>query len=160
MRWRGVPVVAIVPQKPAETICPDYWHKSLFEEAVMRVEHEAFASPLVVTSREYRFLAEKQLRDCGRSGSLLLEPDGKNTAPAIFAAAHHVMKNTGDALLLAMPSDHHIPDQNAFREMVLAGCGAANDGAIVTFGVAPDRPEIGYGYIETGHPSAGAVFPV
>ena len=134
--------------------------QSLFESAVTRVDCDEFAEPLVVTSSDHRFLAEKQLRDCGCSGTILLEPVGKNTAPAIFAAAHHVMKHKGDALLLVMPSDHHIPDQDAFRKMVLAGRAAAEAGAIVTFGVAPNRPETGYGYIELGQPSAGAAFTV
>ena len=70
------------------------------------------------------------------------------------------MKQTGDALLLVMPSDHHIPDQDAFAKMVLAGCAAANDGAIVTFGVAPDTPETGYGYIELGDPTSAVVSTV
>ena len=65
-----------------------------------------------------------------------------------------------NALLLVMPSDHHIPDQNAFKKMVLSGRAAAEAGAIVTFGVAPDRPETGYGYIELGQPSHGAAFAV
>jgi mannose-1-phosphate guanylyltransferase/mannose-6-phosphate isomerase len=134
--------------------------KSLFEAAVTRVDHGEFADLLVVTSGHYRFLAEKQMRDCGCSGPILLEPEGKNTAPAVFAAAHHVMKHNGDALLLVMPSDHHIPDQDAFRKMVLAGRAAAEAGAIVTFGVAPNRPETGYGYIELGQPCAGAAFTV
>ena len=124
--------------------------KSLFEAAVKRVDIEKFADPLTVTSSDHRFLVEKQLRGCGRSGTILLEPTGKNTAPAVFAAAYHVMKHIGDALLLVMPSDHHIPDQDAFANMVLAGSVAANEGAIVTFGVTPDRPETGYGYIEVG----------
>ena len=122
--------------------------KSLFEATVERVFTELFEGPLVVTSSDHKFLVEKQLRDCGRSGTILLEPDGKNTAPAVFAAAHHVMKHIGDALLLVMPSDHHIPNYKAFAKMVLTGCAAANDGAVVTFGVTPDRPETGYGYIE------------
>ena len=134
--------------------------QSLFEAAVTRVDRDEFADPIVVTSSDHRFLAEKQMRDCGCSGSILLEPAGKNTAPAVFAAAHHVVKHNGDALLLVMPSDHHIPDQDAFAKMVLAGRAAAEAGAIVTFGVAPDRPETGYGYIELGQPSAGAAFAV
>ena len=77
--------------------------QSLFEAAVTRVARDEFADPLVVTSRDHRFLVEKQLRDCGCSGSILLEPEGKNTAPAVFAAAHHVMQHSGDALLLVMP---------------------------------------------------------
>jgi len=134
--------------------------QSLFEAAVNRVDRDEFADPIVVTSSDHRFLAEKQMRDCGCSGSILLEPAGKNTAPAVFAAAHHMMKHSGDGLLLVMPSDHHIPDQDAFAKMVLAGRAAAEAGAIVTFGVAPDRPETGYGYIELGQPSAGAAFAV
>jgi len=134
--------------------------QSLFEAAVTRVDRDVFAGPLVVTSRDHRFLAEKQMRDCGCAGTILLEPEGKNTAPAVFAAAHHVVKHNGDALLLVMPSDHHIPDQDAFAKMVLAGRAAAEEGAIVIFGVAPDRPETGYGYIELGQPSGGAAFAV
>ena len=134
--------------------------QSLFEAAVTRVDNDAFANPLVVTSRDHRFLAEKQMRDCGCAGTILLEPEGKNTAPAVFAAVHHVMRQVGDALLLVMPSDHYIPDQDSFREMVLAGCTAAEAGAIVTFGVAPDLPETGYGYVELGQQSAGAAFAV
>ena len=125
-----------------------------------RVDRDEFTDPIIVTSSDHRFLAEKQLRDCGCSGTILLEPDGKNTAPAVFAAAHHVMKRNGDALLLVMPSDHHIPDQDAFTKMVLSGRAAAEAGAIVTFGVDPDRPETGYGYIELGQPSAVAAFAV
>ena len=134
--------------------------QSLFESAVTRVDCDEFADPIVVTSSDHRFLAEKQLRDCECSGTILLEPVGKNTAPAVFAAAYHVMRHNGDALLLVMPSDHHIPDQDAFRKMVLAGRVAAESGAIVTFGVAPNRPETGYGYIELGQSSAGAAFAV
>ena len=100
------------------------------------------------------------MRDCACSGTILLEPEGKNTAPAVFAAAYYVQKHIGDSLLLVMPSDHHIPDQDAFRKMVLTGRSAAEAGAIVTFGVAPDRPETGYGYMKLGQPSTGAAFAV
>ena len=134
--------------------------QSLFEVALTCVDRDEFSIPLVVTSSDHRFLAEKQMRDCGCSGSILLEPEGKNTAPAVFAAAHHVIKHNGDELLLVMPSDHYIPDQDAFIKMVLAGRAAAEAGAIVTFGVAPNRPETGYGYIELGQPSAGTAFAV
>ena len=134
--------------------------RSLFEAAVTRVSGDVFSDPLVVASSDHRFLAEKQLRDCGCSGSILLEPEGKNTAPAVFAAAHHLMKHNGDVLMLVMPSDHHIPDQEAFAMMVLAGRAAAEAGAIVTFGVTPNRPETGYGYIELGQLYAGETFAV
>ena len=134
--------------------------QSLFEATVTRVDRNEFSEPVVVTSSDHRFLAEKQLRDCRCSGTILLEPEGKNTAPAVFAAAYHVLKHNGDALLLVMPSDHHIPDQDAFTKMVLAGRVAAEAGTIVTFGVGPDRPETGFGYLELGRPSVGAAFAV
>ncbi len=129
--------------------------KSLFEAAVTRVDNETFSDPVIITSTDHRFLAKKQLMDCGRSGTILLEPSAKNTAPAVFASSYHVLKYTGDALILVMPSDHHITDQDAFTEMVLAGCAAANDGAIVTFGVAADRAETGFGYIELDDLTSG-----
>ena len=135
-------------------------NKSLFEAAIERTFGNGFANPVIVTSSDHRFLAEKQLRDCGCEGSILLEPEGKNTAPAVFAAVHHVMKHAGDALLLVMPSDHFIPDQKAFKDMVSAGDVAAQGGSIVTFGVTPDRPETGYGYIELGNVPSGAAWDV
>ena len=134
--------------------------QSLFEATVTRVDRNEFAKPVVVTSSDHRFLVEKQMRDCECSGTILLEPKGKNTAPAVFAAAHYVKMHMSNTLLLVMPSDHHIPDQVAFKKMVLSGRAAAEAGAIVTFGVAPDRPETGYGYIELGQPSGGAAFAV
>jgi len=127
---------------------------SLFMAAVRRTAQLGFTEPVVVTSTEHRFLAEKQLRDCGVAGQILLEPSGKNTAPAVFAAAHFAVKKHGDALMLVMPSDHHIPDPKAFAEMVQSGAAAAGGGAVVTFGVTPDRPETGYGYIELGGDTA------
>ena len=78
----------------------------------------------------------------------------------MFAAAHHVIKHKGDALLLVMPSDHHIPDHKAFTDMVLAGNAAAQSGAVVTFGVTPDQPDTGYGYLELGISESDAVFAV
>ena len=152
--------MAIISKSLPKQFTPLFGAQSLFEAAVTSVDSEAFANPLVVTSHDHRFLAEKQLRDCGRSGAILLEPVGKNTAPAVFAAAHHAMTHIGDALLLVMPSDHHIPDQDAFRATVLAGRAAAEAGAIVTFGVNPDRPETGYGYIELCQQSVCSAFHV
>lgn len=123
--------------------------QSLFHQAVSRTNSDDFAKPIIITSEDHRFLAQKQLRELGIDGSIILEPNGKNTAPAVFAAALHASRDQADALVLVMPSDHHIPDNDAFSQMVATGTIAAQDGAIVTFGVTPDRPETGYGYIET-----------
>lgn len=78
----------------------------------------------------------------------MLEPNAKNTAPAIFAASYFVHKYDDNALVLGMPSDHHIPNEAAFVDMVQSGCPAAMNGALVVFGVRPNKPETGYGYIE------------
>ena len=123
--------------------------KSLFHQSVRRTDRDDFAKPIIITSEDHRFLAQKQLRELGIDGSIILEPNGKNTAPAVFAAALHASRDQADALVLVMPSDHHIPDNDAFAQMVVTGASAAQEGAIVTFGVTPDRPETGYGYIET-----------
>ncbi|MDB2390492.1 mannose-1-phosphate guanylyltransferase/mannose-6-phosphate isomerase [Alphaproteobacteria bacterium] len=123
--------------------------QSLFHQAVSRTDRDGFADPVIITSDDHRFLAQKQLHELDIDGSIILEPKGKNTAPAIFVAALHASRGKADALVLVMPSDHHIPDNDAFAQMVATGAIAAQEGAIVTFGVTPDRPETGYGYIET-----------
>jgi mannose-1-phosphate guanylyltransferase / mannose-6-phosphate isomerase len=123
--------------------------QSLFHQAVNRTNRVGFANPIIVTSEELRFLAQKQLSELDVEGTIILEPKGKNTAPAVFVAALHASKRQADALVLVMPSDHHIPDNDAFSKMLETGINAAQEGAIVTFGVTPDRAETGYGYIET-----------
>ena len=124
--------------------------KSLFGEALARISEAKFNNPTVITASDHKFIVERQLQDYCCVGDILLEPEGKNTAPAILASAHHMIKHFGDGLLLVMPSDHHIPDHKAFAEMVNEGLNAAKNGMVVTFGVAPTRPETGYGYIELG----------
>ena len=99
--------------------------QSLFHQAVSRTQRDSFADPIIITSEDHRFLAQKQLRELGIEGSIILEPNGKNTAPAVFAAALHASQNHPDALVLVMPSDHHIPDSDAFSKMVATGITAA-----------------------------------
>ena len=124
---------------------------SLFQQAAQRVSGAEFANPLVLTSNDYRFIAAQQLADIGvEPNGLVLEPSAKNTAPAILAAAEILYNQDADALLLVMPSDHYIPDHQALTELVLAAKSSAEAGAIITFGIQPDRPETGYGYIERG----------
>ena len=146
-------------KKPAETIHPAAYRAKSILRCAGRVNSHGFAEPVVVTSRDHRFLADKQMRECGCVGNILLEPEGKNTAPAVFAAAHHAVSSFGDELLLVMPSDHHIPDQDTFTETVQKGRAAAEAGAVVTFGIEPNRPETGYGYIELGQSTFDGTFP-
>jgi len=121
---------------------------SLFQQAVVRVAEGGFAKPLIITSEQYRFLVSDQLGAIGVSANIVIEPVGKNTAPAVLAAAIIAEKSDIDTTLLVMPSDHYIPESGEFLETISAGITAANNGAVVTFGVKPSRIETGYGYIE------------
>lgn len=122
---------------------------SLFQQSILRVQGDAFVKPIVVTSDEYRFLVSEHLNAVGVDADIVLESEGKNTAPAILAAAIIAQKREIDPLLLVMPSDHYIPDTEAFEETIAEGIANAGRGGIVTFGVKPSRAETGYGYIET-----------
>jgi mannose-1-phosphate guanylyltransferase / mannose-6-phosphate isomerase len=128
---------------------------SLFQTTVRRLDDQAFAAPMVMTGEEYRFIAAEQLSEAGRDdGTIVVEPQGRNTAPAVLIAAL-MMADEPDAVLLVCPSDHAIADKAAFRAAVMTGAEAASGGALVTFGVRPDRPEGGYGYLELDAPLAG-----
>jgi len=109
------------------------------------------AAPIVVCNEEYRFITAEQLRTSGRaSNRIVLEPVGRNTAPALTLAALLADGGATDPVLLVMPADHVIRDRAAFQTAVLLGEKMAQDGAMVTFGIIPARPETGYGYIECG----------
>jgi mannose-1-phosphate guanylyltransferase/mannose-6-phosphate isomerase len=128
--------------------------KSLLQETVLRVnDARQFAAPLVIANDEHRFLVGEQLRAIGaRPRALVLEPQGRNTAPAICVAALILSADDPDALLLVLPSDHAIKHRAAFLAGVERAVAAARAGALVTFGVAPDRTETSYGYIRRGKP--------
>lgn len=116
------------------------------------------SAPIVVTNHDTRFLVAGQLADIGMSsGHIVLEPAGRNTAPALTLAALQARAAMPDAdpVLLAMPADHVIADREAFLDAVAAALPAACDGAVVTFGIVPDRAETGYGYIELRQPGSG-----
>lgn len=133
---------------------------SLFSSALKRSAQLTYLDPIVVTSEDYKFIVKRQAQDLEVRLQILLEPEGKNTAPAIFAAARFAFEKHGDSLLLVMPSDHYIPDTRAFSEMVERGRSSAEAGAIVTFGVKPSRVETGFGYIQLDKKSAGYCFDV
>ncbi|MHB9118241.1 MAG: mannose-1-phosphate guanylyltransferase/mannose-6-phosphate isomerase [Burkholderiales bacterium] len=108
-------------------------------------------NPIVVSNEEYRFITAEQLRAAGVSiPTLLLEPVGRNTAPALTLAALAAQTTDADPVLLVMPADHVIRDRAAFHLAIDAGLPLATEGAMVTFGIVPDRPETGYGYIQMG----------
>jgi mannose-1-phosphate guanylyltransferase/mannose-6-phosphate isomerase len=114
------------------------------------------AAPVVVCNEEYRFITAEQLRTCGhRSERIVLEPFGRNTAPALTLAA--LLVSEEDPILLVTPADHVIRDRAAFQAAVLTGAEMARKGAMVTFGIIPERAETGYGYIQTGDECAPGV---
>ena len=122
---------------------------TLFQSTAQRLSGKGFNQPLVVTNTAFRFIVVEQLATAGIDPSaIMIEPEGRNTAPAILASALWLSRNDPDTLMLVAPSDHVVPDTQAFHEAVKAGVPAARDGQLVTFGITPDRPETGYGYLE------------
>jgi mannose-1-phosphate guanylyltransferase / mannose-6-phosphate isomerase len=133
------------PKQFARLIGPE----SLFQASARRLSGPGFAAPLVITGSDYRFIAAEQLAATGiTGGTILIEPSGRNTAPAVLAAALWLARTDPDALMLVAPSDHVIPDAAGFRAAVTAGLPVARVGGIVTFGIHPMGPETGYGYLE------------
>ncbi len=107
-------------------------------------------APIIVCNEEYRFVIAEQLRLIDRKGTIILEPVGRNTAPALTLAALAASAVDNDPVLLVMPSDHIIMDVATFQATILKGMSLALNGHIITFGITPDAPETGYGYIQIG----------
>ncbi len=133
-------------------------NESLFQQAAQRLaalgsEHIQVAAPVIVSGEDHRFLASEQLREVGIDlGSALLEPVGRNTAPALTLAALAAVQNGQDPVLVVTPADQTIAKPAAFTAAVQQAIAQAEQGNIVILGVTPDKPETGYGYIhaETG----------
>ncbi len=125
---------------------------SLLQETVARVSDPArFAAPVLICNEDHRFIIAEQLRDAGSATTaLMLEPMGRNTAPAVACAALLLAETDPKAMMLVLPSDHLIEKTDAFLAAVSTGSTAAENGALVTFGITADRPETGYGYIRRG----------
>ncbi len=140
-------------EKYPKQLLPLFGQDSLLQATIRRVDGIAgvqLAAPMVVCNEEYRFVIAEQLRKMGREGVIVLESVGRNTAPALTLAALEAAKNGDDPVLLVMPADHVITDVIAFQNAVRHGAALAGAGNVVTFGITPDCPETGYGYIQTG----------
>ncbi len=123
--------------------------ESLFQASARRLSGPGFAAPMVVTASDYRFVILEQLAAVSVQPAVtLIEPEPRNTAPAILAGALHLEARAPGALMLVAPSDHVIPDADRFRAAVDAARDAALGGDLVTFGIRPDRAETGYGWLE------------
>lgn len=139
---------------------------TMLQETLIRLEGLSVAPPSVICNEEHRFLVAEQLRALGLDdATIVLEPEGRNTAPAVALAAlqclertRHLECNSADAsllqdddpLMLVLPADHYIADASAFQTAIMQALPAAKAGKLVTFGITPHRPETGYGYIEQG----------
>ena len=125
--------------------------QSLIQETVARAAGEGFGPPLIVCNVEHRFLIAEQMRQAGVApAAIVLEPEGRNTAPAAAVAALLLAQKDPGALMLLMPADHVIRDGAAFQDAVRRAAAAAAKGYLVTFGITPEAPETGYGYIRKG----------
>ena len=131
--------------------------QTMIQETLARTQGERFAAPIVICGEDHRFLVAEQLRGCGIEGAdIILEPMGRNTAPAAAIAALQVASRASQGLVLLMPSDHMVADIPAFHAAVALAAEAAATGALVTFGITPSSPETGYGYIKGGATLEGA----
>ncbi len=138
---------------------------SLLQQCAARLrgpDAAPYAKPLILTNEAFRFIVPEQLAAIGQDpGPILIEPEGRNTAPAVLAAAMYLAAENPDAVMLVAASDHVVPDARAFHAAVAEGLRViAERQDLVTFGITPDKPETGYGYLKLGHapdPSGTAV---
>ena len=135
---------------------------SLIGDTLARVVRlETASAPMIVTNEAHAVGIERAMSDEGLDDvTLVIEPVGRNTAPAVATAARIIAENSPDALMLVLPSDHAISDADAFREAVSRGAILAAEGFLVTFGIRPTTPETGFGYIRAGDPLGHGAFAV
>jgi mannose-1-phosphate guanylyltransferase/mannose-6-phosphate isomerase len=132
---------------------------TMLQETALRLDGMENISDefLVICNEAHRFLVAEQLLEIGQKARIVLEPDGRNTAPAAALAAFLAAEADNDAVLLLAPADHVITDNGAFRQAVNEGLTAAVEGKLVTFGIVPTRAETGYGYVKASPDGARAV---
>ncbi|WP_299154495.1 mannose-1-phosphate guanylyltransferase/mannose-6-phosphate isomerase [uncultured Tateyamaria sp.] len=133
--------------------------ETLFQASASRLR--SFEDPLIVTASDFRFIVTEQLAAIGIDpGAILLEPEGRNTAPAVLAAALYLHARDPDAIMLVCPSDHLIPDPAQFLDAAQVAQDVAEQGQLVTFGITPTHPETGYGYLELAEAPQGGPAPL
>ena len=138
--------------------------ETLFQSSAKRLVSSRavqFEAPVTMTNLDFRFMVIEQLQGAGIDpGAVLIEPVGRNTAPAVLAAAIYTSKSDPEATILIAPSDHIIPDTLAFHAAIREGLKETANGRIVSFGITPTRPETGYGYLELSVTSSGGAVPL
>ena len=133
-------------------LLPLFGDRTMLQETAVRLaDLPGVQAPIFVCNEEHRFLVAEQVQALGRTtASILLEPEGRNTAPALTVAALYLLEKDPDAVMVVMPADHVIPDKSIFESAVQRGIALANAGHLVTYGVVPAHAETGYGYIRRG----------
>ena len=126
-------------------------NSSFLQNTIQRIKGlENYESPIIVCNEEHRFITAEQLRQINiKTSAIILEPSSKNTAPAIATAALHTFSESEDPILLILPSDHLIKNNRNFLDSIENGRLSALKGFIVTFGIKPNNPATGYGYIKS-----------
>lgn len=125
--------------------------KSMLQETIARLSGFEHRAPLLICNQEHRFIVAEQLRQQRIvHGGIILEPVGRNTAPAIALAALYALEGGDDPLLLVLAADHLVQDQPAFNQAINEAIASAEEGMLITFGIVPTSPETGYGYIKQG----------
>jgi len=134
---------------------------SLLQATLLRLDRLECSTPLIISNNEHRFIVAEQLRQAGFNDfDIILEPVGRNTAPAIALAALHALKDGDDPIMLLLAADHVIQNVDAFCSSVILAQTQAAQGKMVTFGIVPSRAETGYGYIRQGEAVAESVYKV
>lgn len=123
---------------------------TMLQATLERIDQMSTLEPIIITNEQHRFIVAEQLREYGTKSKIILEPVGRNTAPAIALAAFESIKNGDDPILLVLAADHVVLNKQAFQESIRNALSQAKLGYLVTFGIVPTAPETGYGYIHRG----------
>ncbi|MBW7984699.1 mannose-1-phosphate guanylyltransferase (GDP) /mannose-6-phosphate isomerase type 2 [Enterobacillus tribolii] len=148
---------------PKQFLSIDGSGSSMLENTLDRLHSESISNPIVICNESHRFIVAEQLRKKNKlEQNIILEPSGRNTAPAVALAALHCLKtsNGNDPLMLVLAADHVILKEDIFLDAVMMGTKYAADKHLVTFGIVPDSPETGYGYIKSGMAKGDNVFEI
>jgi mannose-1-phosphate guanylyltransferase len=133
---------------------------TLFQDTIKRLPTEA-SDPLIICNEEHRFIVAEQLREINSNNKgIILEPIGKNTAPAIAIAAMHLLNENEDPILLVLSADHLIDNNQGLLKSIRVASEIAEQGKMIALGVQPKKPETGYGYIEVNNSKKNAYYDI
>ena len=148
-------------QAMPKQLLPLVTEQTMVQETAERLSGDLFHPPVFICNAAHAEPIRQQMKQIDKSvGAIIVEPIGRNTAPCAVVAALHAAESDPNALILLSPADHHVTKPGAFRRAVAAAIPAAQKGCLVTFGIAPDGPETGYGYIQQGEAAAPGAFEV